>query len=113
MMWIILPIECGVWRVVRDDCTDVDAVNIVDVIITQEAADQEETDPDIHDQELTRTAEGIIADAGPFSFLCVWECLRNNWASFSRLGSDPIWRQKNLMSGYHQHPHTRIPEHKL
>ena len=55
-----IPIDCCIGRVVRDDGTDVDAVNVVDVLITEKTADQKQTHPEIHDQELLRSSESIV-----------------------------------------------------
>ena len=90
-----IPIESGVWSVIRDDGTDVDAVNVVHVLITQEAADQEQTDPDIHDQELLRPPpeENIVWAL----IVCVFE---NVWgtteqvspgSALIRFGGRRIW----------------------
>ena len=81
-----IPIECGVWSVIRDDGTDVDAVNIVHVLITQEAADQEQTDPDIHDQELLRKPpeENIV-------WLKLFVCLRMFEGQLSKFLPAQLW----------------------
>ena len=70
-----IPIDCCIGRVVRDDGTDVDAVNVVDVLITEKTADQKQTHSDIHDQELLRSSESIVMG---ISSLCVCEGFRNN-----------------------------------